>query len=49
MNGEFGGEEFFTMDIPAVADVWYFTGFTLSRIRGFTTIDTPFAASIYYC
>lgn len=46
MNGEYGGEEFFTMDMPAVADEWYFTGFTLSRVTGFTTIDTPIAASI---
>ncbi|PNF42789.1 hypothetical protein B7P43_G13621 [Cryptotermes secundus] len=45
MNADFGGEEFFTMDMPAVADEWYFTGFTLSRIRGFTTINTPIAFS----
>ncbi|KDR15355.1 CD109 antigen [Zootermopsis nevadensis] len=45
MNGEFGGEEFFTMDMPAVTDEWYFTGFTLGRVRGFTTIDTPIAFS----
>ncbi|KAJ4443778.1 hypothetical protein ANN_05556 [Periplaneta americana] len=46
MNGEYGGEEFFTMNMPAVSDDWYFMGFCVSKVRGFTAIDTPNAASI---
>ncbi|XP_066991727.2 CD109 antigen isoform X2 [Anabrus simplex] len=41
MNGEYGGEEFFRLDTPSVSDIWYFTGFSVSRVLGFATIDKP--------
>ncbi|XP_063236923.1 thioester-containing protein 1 allele S1-like [Bacillus rossius redtenbacheri] len=41
MNGEYGGEEFLTMEIPPVGDDYFFTGFSVSKTLGFTAVDEP--------
>ncbi|KAJ9579706.1 hypothetical protein L9F63_004632, partial [Diploptera punctata] len=45
MNAEYGGEEYFTMNMPEVSDDWYFMGFCFSKYIGFTIIDIPIAFS----
>ncbi|GLH03267.1 Uncharacterized protein GBIM_09200 [Gryllus bimaculatus] len=41
MNDEYGGEEFFRMRMPPVADDWFVTGFSVSKVKGFATIERP--------